>query len=1129
MITGSFGQHRLLVRNVEALLPSSVNDHSFKEGLRLLRQGRFLELLASLPELDPLDRRYVPVALLRLRTLLAQGRVGEAASEGAAQSSPGSAGEDANRLQLWRYLAVLYGPTALESGDSLSALDGACRGVLASTEATPSLRALAQDFIVRGRLFRNALDGDPPARRADTAAAFNLIADAYTAVGQTVEALEARRREAGLLRHPLGGNRQRARALFQGAANDAAAAGAHIEAAEARLALAEMELEDCLDRVPDGCDPDSVLPKFNEVERLYAEGGHAFGEAIVNWSLARILLRYGLEPGVELARKAALGFAAAGALTSERDVWSDLFTWHTRRGEPREAHHALGESRRIAAAMGPWIGTGMEWLAQADQAFRLGHAAEARRVLTRELARLPSIVQRVSHRIILSNTIGSVGLRAEARRLLEEAVAELESQEPTVLLGEALLLLATQYTKESLDASIAYATHAIGVAQGIGAHVEEGKYLSFRGSQLVLKAHLAGMHQVSSEAAADFDAAEALLGQALTLESRVELITLYEHRGQAGLFFRDWAACGHWLSQAEQVAHAYGLIHTLAFVFVQQGLALLQLARTEGLERYDQAAERFDLALESFEQSGTRGMRWHGLFYRALCDKEGGEWEDPEKSRRDERWDRARRLLEDAAQEIDRLRGFSDEGAMAQRQTVTISFSVDKQQLYATGFDLAWRLRRDAVDALRWLERMKGRALLDALAHTALPSEIRSDHPLLARELELLERKQGASDALEAVAIQDEMDHLLVEMTADSQTAGYAALRRVAPPDWQELRGALAREQHELDGRKLVIAQFAVLPGETLLFGMRADWDAPRVERIALNRKSFEDFARAHFRTPGGVRMLMDDLGEDGERAWARFAPLLAPLAAWADRDDVVCLVPHEILHDLPLHTLPVEGEPLVLRNPVFYAPSSSLLRHTLRRDTWHRDGQDAVAVFGDSRNDLPRSRAEAIAVAAMLAGELRIGDEVTRDSMLNALASARLMHFAGHGRLSAADGFDTGLQLAGNEILRAVDLLASVTVSELVVLSGCETGVHERRPGDELAGLVRALLVAGARTVLVSQWRVHDASTETLLTTFHQRRLKDGLGSAEALRHAVRQVQNTPGTAHLYHWGGFVLVGTWR
>jgi CHAT domain-containing protein len=84
-----------------------------------------------------------------------------------------------------------------------------------------------------------------------------------------------------------------------------------------------------------------------------------------------------------------------------------------------------------------------------------------------------------------------------------------------------------------------------------------------------------------------------------------------------------------------------------------------------------------------------------------------------------------------------------------------------------------------------------------------------------------------------------------------------------------------------------------------------------------------------------------------------------------------------------------------------------------------------------------------------------------------------------------------------------------------LLTLSACETGINERQPGDELIGLVRSLLYAGAPSVVVSLWTVDDLSTRLLMERFYE--CLRGLSSegatrmtkAEALQEAQRYVKN--------------------
>jgi CHAT domain-containing protein len=95
--------------------------------------------------------------------------------------------------------------------------------------------------------------------------------------------------------------------------------------------------------------------------------------------------------------------------------------------------------------------------------------------------------------------------------------------------------------------------------------------------------------------------------------------------------------------------------------------------------------------------------------------------------------------------------------------------------------------------------------------------------------------------------------------------------------------------------------------------------------------------------------------------------------------------------------------------------------------------------------------------------------------------------------------------------------------------LSGCETGVNEVRPGDELMGLTRAFLYAGTPSVLVSLWRVADDSTRFLMERFYGHLLSEPtLPKVDALQRAILATRAEPGWASFYHWAPFVLVGDW-
>ena len=101
---------------------------------------------------------------------------------------------------------------------------------------------------------------------------------------------------------------------------------------------------------------------------------------------------------------------------------------------------------------------------------------------------------------------------------------------------------------------------------------------------------------------------------------------------------------------------------------------------------------------------------------------------------------------------------------------------------------------------------------------------------------------------------------------------------------------------------------------------------------------------------------------------------------------------------------------------------------------------------------------------------------------------------------------------------------------TELVTLSACETARGQIRSGEGVYGLQRALTVAGARSTLLSLWRVNDERTAVFMKEFYSQ-LKKGKPRAEALRatQALFRNHHNPIYRDVYAWGGFQLTGDWR
>jgi CHAT domain-containing protein len=169
---------------------------------------------------------------------------------------------------------------------------------------------------------------------------------------------------------------------------------------------------------------------------------------------------------------------------------------------------------------------------------------------------------------------------------------------------------------------------------------------------------------------------------------------------------------------------------------------------------------------------------------------------------------------------------------------------------------------------------------------------------------------------------------------------------------------------------------------------------------------------------------------------------------------------------------------------------------------------------YDRSRNlqPLPGAGVEAAAVAARLGVAPLLDGVVTRDAVIDALTSAHVAHLATHGLLTEDAPASAELALAGVESLTIPDLLGLDTDLDLVVLSACHSGRGRATSAGDVIGLSRALLVAGARQLVVSLWPVEDRDGCLVMDRFYEHLVAGGGGDvAAALQRAAADVRAMP------------------
>jgi CHAT domain-containing protein len=213
----------------------------------------------------------------------------------------------------------------------------------------------------------------------------------------------------------------------------------------------------------------------------------------------------------------------------------------------------------------------------------------------------------------------------------------------------------------------------------------------------------------------------------------------------------------------------------------------------------------------------------------------------------------------------------------------------------------------------------------------------------------------------------------------------------------------------------------------------------------------------------------------------------------------------------------------------LFYLPGASVLRYLPVRE---KQGPDHLLAFGNPQvegvSSLRFAAREAETIAQLYGTQPYLGGQATESRFKAQAEEYSLIHLAAHSqfnphnplysslRLAAGDGEDGRLEV--HEVY-GLDLAQA----DLVTLSACQTQMGRLAGGDELIGLQRAFLYAGAPSVVASLWSVDDQATGVLMEHFY-RNLRQGMGKAEALRQAqLAMMEEYPDP---YYWAAFQLTG---
>jgi CHAT domain-containing protein len=470
--------------------------------------------------------------------------------------------------------------------------------------------------------------------------------------------------------------------------------------------------------------------------------------------------------------------------------------------------------------------------------------------------------------------------------------------------------------------------------------------------------------------------------------------------------------------------------------------------------------------------------------------------------------------------------------ARLQHDELRVTFFKGRQR----AFDALVRLSLDEPDqtsalssAYAWCERARSRGLIELLSHCGPSGRGRVEASQLSKINRLREdlntyyarsqqetRPIQRSAGFESVVLKEkELARILREVSVTDPE--YASLQQVSIATLESVQAVLPKET--------TLIEYFTTGDEILVFIISAD-AAKAVRRVcaANSLSSLQECLRFHLE----AFMLGDDyvavhapqiLESTIRQLHELYRCLVAPFVDEMRTPNLV-IVPHGGLHFLPFHAFYDGDQYLIDRFEISYAPSASVLKFCLEKDNVPAASPLLVGVTDENA---PMVAEEIARLRRMFPdADVLLDKAATREAFMEKAGTSSFLHIATHAIFREDNPMFSSFKLADGWCT-AVDLFSMSCQTNLVTLSSCQSGITKISGADDLLGLMRGFLYAGARSLLLSLWNVNDESAAALMASFY-RQWQQGATKSVALRRAMLTIRERHPSP--YYWAPFVLVG---
>jgi CHAT domain-containing protein/Flp pilus assembly protein TadD len=447
-------------------------------------------------------------------------------------------------------------------------------------------------------------------------------------------------------------------------------------------------------------------------------------------------------------------------------------------------------------------------------------------------------------------------------------------------------------------------------------------------------------------------------------------------------------------------------------------------------------------------------------------------------------------------------------------------------ELYSRAILLKLKSGKPA-EAFELSEKARARTLLDQMNSARINIRKSADRELIEQEqalrFELASLEKKLTEEMSRGGAPEACAPLRERLNQGREAyAGILIRMKASTPEYAELQGyspASLVEIQRLLPPETTLLSYYVTTSKTLVFVITRD--SLNVVELPVSEKELQN-SIAWFRSFASLR--------DTERASLKqlSAGLIAPVRQHI-KTPRVGVIPHGILYQLPFAALYDGKNYFGEQHAIYYLPAASLLPVIEKRK--RPTGTRMLALAQADAAGWPSLHyvdQEAGAIARLCRGKALLTGQALKAEFLRLAGDYHILHIASHAEFNTRSPLFSRILLTpdqngnqGLEVREVYDLNLSST--SLVVLSACETQLGVQSKGDDVVGLNRAFIFAGASTVLASLWTVDDQATGRLMRSFYTH-LKRGIGKAEALRMAQSETRRQ--YPNPYYWAAFVLTG---